>query len=258
MYSKQIFRCFGNLYMICLFALQITSKLQFFQFWLFLYYDKLRNMFYHYSRCTLYIYQRCLANEGHVETHHRDVMHSSELVCHTWMFVKCTIQSLYPEHVKVQIYHCETAYDTREPLTGSCILDLYRKKSSSNMYTYIYAHAHTDTRTYNAPYKHISQTQSRNCYPIPLKKMPTTTASSRFEQENAIHLDIDEKWCKLIYELNQCLFRKFFRYCKNRKTRSTGSKRDALFFFFFLLHLQWVSCTHFSVTLFHNFLTIYI
>lgn len=102
---------------------------------------------------------------------------------------------------------------------------------------HIYIRACTYRHTYlHAPHKHISQTQSRNRYPIPSKKMPTTTASSRFEQENTIYLDIHEKWCKLIYKLNQCLFRKFFRYCKNRKTRSTGSKRDDPPFF--LLHLQ--------------------
>lgn len=116
---------------------------------------------------------------------------------------------------------------------------------------------HTVTHTrINTHYTYIYQKYYHDTpLSCSLKKMPTTTASSctrRLEQENTVHLDVRERWCKLTDKLNQCLFRKFFRYCKDRKTRSTGPTKMTLLFCF--IH----SLLHAFLCNFFHFLPIYI
>jgi len=67
----------------CLYAWYV---LKFFWNILIMYYDEFQLNF-----CNqLNLDYTDVANEGHFKPHRRNVMHSSELVCHTWMFIKCT------------------------------------------------------------------------------------------------------------------------------------------------------------------------
>jgi len=70
-----------------------------------------------------------IANEGHAERHRRDVMHSSELLCHTWMFTKCTTRS---SQARKSANLSPKPHTTHASYTSSCI-DLYRTKSLSHM-----------------------------------------------------------------------------------------------------------------------------
>lgn len=152
-----------------------------------------------------------------------------------------------PKHVKVQIYHWNRIRHVRAAQART--LSICTEQDHCRTCKYVHVHAHTVIHTHIHTYIYTHTLHSiyqKYDYDTPLscslKKMPTTTASSwtrRLEQENIVHLDVHKKWCKLIDELNQCLFRKFFRYCKDRKTRSTSPKRRPFSFASLI-----VSCTH--------------